>query len=144
VAFWLWAGLYFTTPVLVFAVWWANRRRDVPATTEDLLIPVRVSHVIAVLGGLSVLTALSLFPFPGRAAAIWLWTLTPLTARVMGAIFALGSQGQAWWPRPGELFLEGLEHAIGPHSRTCARPEHQGWSGPETHSAPDCACSKHC
>ncbi len=34
-----------------------------------------------------------LFLFPGRAAAIWPGTLTPLTARVMGAIFALGIAG---------------------------------------------------
>jgi hypothetical protein len=93
VAFWLWAGLYFTTPLLVFGVWWANRRRDVPAAGAELLIPVRVSRVIAVLGALSVLTALFLFVFPGRAVAIWPWMLTPLTARVMGAIFALGIAG---------------------------------------------------
>jgi hypothetical protein len=93
VAFWLWAGLYFTTPLLVFGVWWDNRRRDTPADSTELLIPARVSRVIAVLGGLSVLTALFLFLFPGRAAAIWPWTLTPLTARVMGAIFALGIAG---------------------------------------------------
>jgi hypothetical protein len=80
-AFWLWAALYFTTPFLVFAVWWANRRRDVPATSEELLIPVGVSRVIAVLGGLSALTALFLFLFPGRAVA------------VMAAIFALGIAG---------------------------------------------------
>ena len=48
VAFWLWAGLYFTTPFLVFGVWWANRRRDVPGTSAELLIPVPVSRVIAV------------------------------------------------------------------------------------------------
>ena len=93
VAFWLWAGLYFTTPFLIFWVWWANRRHDVPATSADLLLPVRVSRVIAVLGALSVLTALFLFLFPGRAVAIWPWMLTPLTARVMGAIFALGIAG---------------------------------------------------
>ena len=93
VAFWLWAGLYFTTPFLVFGVWWANRRRDVPGTSAELLIPVRVSRIIAVLGGLSVLTALFLFVFPGRAAAVWPWMLTPLTARVMGTIFALGIAG---------------------------------------------------
>jgi hypothetical protein len=93
VAFWLWAGLYFTTPLLVFGVWWANRRRDVPAAGAEMLIPVRVSRVIAVLGALSVLTALFLFVFPGRAAAVWPWMLTPLTARVMGAVFALGIAG---------------------------------------------------
>ena len=93
VAFWLWAGLYFTTPFLIFGVWWANRRRDVPGTSAELLIPVRVSRVIAILGGLSGLTALFLFLFPGRAAAVWPWMLTPLTAQVMGAIFALGIAG---------------------------------------------------
>jgi hypothetical protein len=93
VAFWLWAGLYFTTPLLVFGVWWANRRRDLPAAGAELLIPVRVSRVIAVLGALSVLTALFLFVFPGPAAVVWPWMLTPLTARVMGAIFALGIAG---------------------------------------------------
>jgi len=93
VAFWLWAGLYFTTPFLIFGVWWANRRRNVPGTGAELLIPVRVSRVIAVLGGLSGLTALFLFLFPGRAVAVWPWMLTPLTAQVMAAIFALGIAG---------------------------------------------------
>ena len=50
VAFWLWAGLYFTTPFLIFWVWWANRRHDVPATSADPLLPVRVSRVIAAAG----------------------------------------------------------------------------------------------
>jgi len=93
VAFWLWAGLYFTTPFLIFGVWWANRRRNVPGTGAEMLIPVRVSRVIAVLGGLSGLTALFLFLFPERAAAVWPWMLTPLTAQVMAAIFALGIAG---------------------------------------------------
>lgn len=92
-AFWLWAGLYFTTPLLIFGIWWANRRHDDPAADADLLLPARVSRVIAVLGALSVATAAFLFVFPGSAAAIWPWTLTPLTARVMGAIFALGVAG---------------------------------------------------
>jgi hypothetical protein len=93
VAFWLWAGLYFTTPFIIFWVWWANRRRDVPATSADLLLSAGVSRVIAVLGALSGLGAVFLFVFPGQAVRIWPWTLTPLTAQVMGAIFALGSAG---------------------------------------------------
>ena len=39
------------------------------------------------------LTATLLFLFPGRATAVWPWALTPLTAQVMGAIFALGIAG---------------------------------------------------
>ncbi len=93
VAFWLWAGLYFTTPFLIFWVWLANRRHDVPGTSGDLLIPAGASRVLAVAGGLSVLTGAFLFLLPARAAAIWPWTLTPLTARVLGAIFCLGIAG---------------------------------------------------
>lgn len=93
VAFWLWAGLYFTTPFLVFWIWWANRRRDVPATSADLLLPAGVSRVFAVAGALSALTAVFLFVFPGQAVKISPWTLTPLTARALGAIFALGIAG---------------------------------------------------
>jgi hypothetical protein len=92
-AFWLWAGLYFTTPFLVFCLWWANRRHDVPATGADLLLPAGASRVIAAAGALSAATAVFLFAFPGPAAKIWPWTLTPLTARVLGAIFALGVAG---------------------------------------------------
>src|SRR3954452_7133451 len=36
-AFWLWAGLYFSTPLLVFWVYARNRRQDTPAGPGDLL-----------------------------------------------------------------------------------------------------------
>lgn len=39
VAFWLWAGLYFTTPFLVFAVWAANRGHGAAASGEELELP---------------------------------------------------------------------------------------------------------
>jgi hypothetical protein len=93
VAFWLWAGLYFTTPFLVFSVFLANRKHDAPATPTDLLLSVAVSRVIAVLGGLSLLTGAFLFLLPNQAVAIWPWHLTPLTSRVLGAIFCLGLAG---------------------------------------------------
>jgi hypothetical protein len=93
VAFWLWAGLYFTTPFLIAWAWWANRRHDVPDTGADLLLPVGAAWVIAVVGVLAVLTGVFLFLFPNRAVAVWPWALTPLTARVLGAIFFLGTAG---------------------------------------------------
>ena len=92
-AFWLWTGLYFTTPFLIFWVWLANRRHDIPATDGDVLLPAGVARLIAVLGGLSVLTGLFLFLLPSRAVAVWPWTLTLLTSRVLGAIFCLGIAG---------------------------------------------------
>ena len=93
VAFWLWAGLYFTTPFLVFWVFLANRKHDAPATGADLLLAAGVSRIIAVAGGLSLLTGMFLFLLPNRAVTIWPWTLTPLTSRVLGAIFCLGIAG---------------------------------------------------
>jgi hypothetical protein len=82
VAFWLWAGLYFTTPFLIFWAWWANRRHDVPATSADPLLPVRVSRVIAVLGALSVLTAIFLF----QVAVLMLALILVAGARATGEL----------------------------------------------------------
>jgi hypothetical protein len=93
VAFWLWAGLYFTTPFLVFWVYFANRKHDAPATDADLLLSVGVSRLIAVVGGLSLLTGAFLFLLPDQAVDIWPWHLTQLTSRVLGAIFCLGMAG---------------------------------------------------
>ncbi len=60
---------------------------------QDLLLPAGTSRIIAIAGGLSLLTSAFLFLLPGQAANIWPWLLTPLTSRVMGAIFALGIAG---------------------------------------------------
>jgi hypothetical protein len=92
-AFWLWAGLYFSTPFLIFGVWWLNRRHDAPSGRSDLLVPVNAARLMAALGALAGLTGLFLFLSPGRAMTIWPWPLTPLTAQVLGAIFCLGTAG---------------------------------------------------
>jgi hypothetical protein len=93
VAFWLWSGLYFTTPFLVFAVWFTNRGEQSPRTPDDLLVPRHTAMLIGVLGISAVLTGLFLFLLPSVAIAIWPWKLTELTSRVMGAIFVLGVSG---------------------------------------------------
>jgi len=92
-AFWLWAGLYFSTPFLVFWVWWRNRRHDTPGTDADLLVPLTAARVIAAFGALAAVTGGFLFLLPERAATWWPWMPSPLTARVLGAIFCLGVAG---------------------------------------------------
>ena len=94
VAFWTWVVLYFTTPFLVPAVWWRNRRTD-PGTPEarDLLVPLWVRRIIGILGAGAVLIALLFFLQPEFMIAVWPWKLTPLTARVMGTLFALAGAG---------------------------------------------------
>lgn len=90
VAFWLWAGLYFTTPFLIVAVWLLNRRTEAPARPEERTVPPWAATLVGSVGALATLTSAITFLDTDRAIAWWPWTLTPLTARVMAAILALG------------------------------------------------------
>jgi hypothetical protein len=90
VSFYAWAGLYFTAPFLVIAVWLRNRSRDNRrADPRELLLPRALRIFSGVIGGVTLLFSLFLFLSPAMMIGIWPWTLTPLTARVIGAMFAL-------------------------------------------------------
>lgn len=93
VAFFLWAGLYFTTPFLVWGVWAANRRRGTRPAPGDLLLSPPARLAIGGTGAVAVVAGLFLFLQPARAIDVWPWALTPLTSRVLGAIFLLGVAG---------------------------------------------------
>jgi hypothetical protein len=90
ISFFTWTTLYFTTPFLVLGVWLRNRthdtRRDKPG---DLLIPFPARVIIGAIGGITLLVSLFLFFSPQQMLQIWPWSLTPLTARVLGAMFTL-------------------------------------------------------
>jgi hypothetical protein len=92
-AFWLWVGLYFTTPFLVFAVFIVNQRRSNRSTDAEVLMPLLAALLIGVGGICAVLMSAFLYLFPQHAIDIWPWKLTPLTARMLSAIFALGLAG---------------------------------------------------
>jgi hypothetical protein len=94
IAFILWAGLYFTTPFLVLAAWLRNEREDPGARADSgqmLPRPIRVAFAIG--GVAALLVSLGFLLQPEVMAGFWPWALTPLTARVVGAIVALGSAG---------------------------------------------------
>ena len=93
VAFWLWAGLYFTTPILVWGVWLANCRRGTAAQRGDVVLPAPARMVMGGTGAVAVTAGLFLFLLPSQAIDVWPWTITPLTSRVLGAIFMLGIAG---------------------------------------------------
>jgi hypothetical protein len=97
VAFWLWVALYVATPFIVFGVFVRNRREYVAATGTELVIPPLAAAVIVAGGGLALLTSAFLYLFPDEAIDIWPWPLTRLTARMLGAIFALGLAGLGAW-----------------------------------------------
>ncbi|HST49676.1 hypothetical protein [Jatrophihabitans sp.] len=93
-AFWLWVGLYFSTPFLVFAAFVRNQREYPPSTGgNDVLLPPVAAGSIVVAGALSLAMSAYLYLFPHQAISFWPWQLTPLTARMLGAIFALGLAG---------------------------------------------------
>jgi hypothetical protein len=90
ISFWTWAGLYFTTPFLVFGVWLRNRQTDPHLPTpDDITLPGPVRWLMQVVGIATAIISLLLFLQPNLMIAVWPWKLTPLTARVVGAMFAL-------------------------------------------------------
>jgi hypothetical protein len=90
VAFWIWMGLYVTTPILVPLAWWINRRTD-PGTPEpgEERLPQTVRNVLLAAGAFQAGVALFLLLFPQTMIDIWPWMLTPLTAQTLGGWFAL-------------------------------------------------------
>ena len=93
VAFWLWAGLYFTTPFLVIGGWLANRRFAAPAGVDERRLGGVARWIVGLIGLLALVQGIVMFLAPTQVIAIWPWMLTPLTCRVVGAIFCLGSAG---------------------------------------------------
>jgi hypothetical protein len=93
VAFWIWAALYFTTPFLVLATFIRNSRLRSDPTPDELRLPPLTRAIFAVTGLAAVLLGAYLYLVPKRAIDIWPWALTPLTARVTGAILMLGVCG---------------------------------------------------
>jgi hypothetical protein len=90
VAFWIWMGLYVTTPILVPLAWLANRRSD-PGTPEpgESRLSSRVRGVLLGVGAFQTLVALALMLSPSTMIDLWPWMLTPLTAQTLGGWFAL-------------------------------------------------------
>src|SRR5437868_7104885 len=92
-AFWVWLLLYVTTPVLVPLAWWRNRATD-PGSVEpdgDFLLSGRVRALLVTAAVAQFAVAAVLLVSPSTMIAIWPWRLTPLTAQVVAAWFALPS-----------------------------------------------------
>jgi hypothetical protein len=106
VAFWLWAGLYFIAPFLVIGAWIANRRHAAPARDDEQRLGTTARWIVALVGLAALLTGIVMFLAPAQMIAIWPWLLTPLTCRVMGAIFCLGSAGLGVLPDPRWLTVK--------------------------------------
>lgn len=89
-AFWIWVVLYATTPFLVPLAWFLNQgaaRGSQPSAGPTIPGPARL--LIAMMGVAAILVALVAFIRPAILMDVWPWTLSDLTARIMGGEFAL-------------------------------------------------------
>ena len=89
-SFVIWVALYVTTPFLVVGTWLHNRQTD-PGTPEskDLILSVPIRYGVGLIGVITIAVGILLFLQPDVMIGVWAWTLTPLTARVCGGMFAL-------------------------------------------------------
>jgi hypothetical protein len=92
-AFWVWVFLYAVAPFLVAWAWLANRRYTAPPATDAERIGPATRTLAAVVGAALAVWGSVMFLAPALVIPIWPWTLTPLTCRVVGAIFCLGVAG---------------------------------------------------
>ena len=82
-----WVTLYTVTPIAVPLLYLYNRRSH--GGPEGPAMPRGVRLTLAGAGGVLVALALVFFVAPDVAIDSWPWTLTPLTARIMGAVIVL-------------------------------------------------------
>jgi hypothetical protein len=89
-AFELWAFLYFTLPFVIPVIWYFNRRVNRGSLQKpEKPFSTGLRLAIACVGAVMLVSSAILLIFPQLMIPIWPWTLSPLTARVMAAMFAL-------------------------------------------------------
>ena len=85
-----WITLYATTPFVVAWLWWMQRRSDDgELEASDARVPRPVRAIILAVGAASLVTGAVMFLAPTLVIPVWAWDLTPLTARVLGAVLSL-------------------------------------------------------
>jgi hypothetical protein len=90
ISFILWVILYMTLPIVLLVVWYVNRRADPLVPDADYPpMPMPVRGALGLVGAGMTAVSLLLFVAPEVLIPAWPWTLTPLTSRVMGAMFML-------------------------------------------------------
>ncbi|MEA2231096.1 MAG: hypothetical protein QOD83_912 [Solirubrobacteraceae bacterium] len=89
IVFYGWVAVYIVSPVVVFALWWFNRRTDSgePAPGEPI-VPAWIGRMAQGVAAGALLAAAIFFLAPATAIDIWPWELTPLTSRVLGSFTA--------------------------------------------------------
>jgi len=84
-AAWFWLGVYIAVPVALTLL--AVRQQRMPGADPQRRqpLPTWLAVVLTGQGAIMLVVGVVLFVSPARAATLWPWTLTPLTARVVAA-----------------------------------------------------------
>jgi hypothetical protein len=84
-AAWFWLTVYIVVPVALTLL--AVRQERMPGDDPERRqpIPTWLAVVLTAQGAIMLVVGAVLFVSPARAATLWPWTLTPLTARVVAA-----------------------------------------------------------
>jgi hypothetical protein len=89
-AFSVWTLLYFSVPLLLPLLWYRNQQQTAESGMDrEGRLPQESRWAFGLLGGVLTVAAVLLLAVPDVMIAAWPWTLTPLTARVMAAMFIL-------------------------------------------------------
>jgi len=96
-SFIVWVFLYVASPILVVVALVVQRGRD-PGTPEEheYHLPLSLRVFLAVIGLVALVTGVVLFVVPALLVDTWAWSLTPLTARIVGAILTLPGMVNVW------------------------------------------------
>lgn len=100
---WAWLAVYVVSPVAATIVFLQMERGFRAPRFESLQMPRGFSVLMSVAGVIQALTGLVLFLFPGQAAPLWAWSLTPLTSRVIGGWWLSGAALQLMLARQQTL-----------------------------------------
>jgi hypothetical protein len=88
---WSWLFLYVALVPGLIAVLWAQRRQPRTEFGSGMELPTSLPTGLRVgqwgLGSLMALMGLALFVAPETAEQLWPWSLTPLTARMVGSFY---------------------------------------------------------
>jgi len=92
--FQVWLILYVVTPFLVPYLWMRNRVEDTGAPEAgDAVVPAVARWGMTLIGAVIGVFALIGLVFPSTLIGMWVWPLTPLTARILSGWFALLAVG---------------------------------------------------
>ena len=92
--FWLWAGVYAVSPILILSVVLRNWRLDSGTPMAiDTVVPTILRWIIGIFFGIYFLLGALMFLWPDVGISLWPWKLTPLTARVVAGWLLLPGVG---------------------------------------------------